>query len=770
MGDTSFHWRLPGLDRDRFEALAKLLRLRNGSQLHEPASNFDILPDDEDAEDGDPITASAQHGTGQDIKLTKSFLDGLAELVAGVRGRDHVSATLLIRRPDRLEILVARGKELEWEDPAAEMLGRLQAGLRQIAALGYDDPRSGPVGAKLWEALVYAYRSRIIDYTRDVQEAFARIGWTPEPPTPRLVDTALRSARLELLGLYGAVGNTHDISTLADFGSLVIRAHYLRGGYSNGTVAKALGEPHEAAGMPELIAAIGSLGRLARVFGAFARATTLPGFDNLHMVPVTVNPFQCSPESQQDVPWSLEAAFAALDLQPHPMSVAQVMGKASATTAGRVKSKKPRSNKAKGKGGKPHPLSFAELQAGFDNLQGVSSEPHAEVQLALAAATWRQDEGGGMLFPYAGCSKKSCLLCATFLQEYQGLMTRGCHGKLYGTWTVPSLDLDADAVKNVVKAVEAVERAMKSALLSTAAVASPARGKASGSARRLLSTTTATSPPRDCGDDRAWTEWIVQGQLQAKHVSASAAVASPAVDGPEVAAVVDDPEVADVREGDPISLPSTELPATDGDGEIGECDFCERDTSRRCSACGRGYFCSERCQEKMDYFHLKECSYRDMTTADRLFGAMATDSLPTDVQTLEDFGFTRCRHPKEECSLFGLYHGLLSPSIQQDEDDNDVAGRLRQWQQSGTLAENIIRSFSRLPEGTRGGYFPWFLRNRHVFDFSVPAPDEQTRARRMLQAAVERGRRYLAAAEGDQDHRGYRPWAERHCFLFCALA
>lgn len=138
MGDTSFHWRLPGLDRDRFEALAKLLRLRNGRQLHEPASKFDIVPDAEDAEDGDPSTASAQHGTGQEIKLMKFFLDGLAELVASVRGRGHVSATLLIRRPDRVEILVPGDKELKRGDPAAEMLEGLQAGLRQIAALGYD--------------------------------------------------------------------------------------------------------------------------------------------------------------------------------------------------------------------------------------------------------------------------------------------------------------------------------------------------------------------------------------------------------------------------------------------------------------------------------------------------------------------------------------------------------------------------------------------------------------------------------------------------------
>lgn len=601
----------------------------------------------------------------------------------------------------------------------------------------HQDPKSVPIGARLWEDMVGVYRSRILDYMRDIQDGFARVGWTPESPTPRLKEISLVSARLELLALYVDVDNAHDISTLADFGSLVTRAYCLWRNYSSGTVARVLGKPQEAAGMPELIAAIGSLGRLARIFKALARATNLPGFDNLSIVPVTASPGKCNPEPRQDVPWSLEAALAALDLHPHPMSVAQIMGKAGTTTAGRGKGKKKSRSNKKPKGGKPHPLSFAELQVGFDNLQELSSEPHAEVQLVLAAATRGREEGGSM-FSYMGCSKKCCLLCAKFLQEYQGLTTRGCHGKLYSTWTVPSLSLDADAVEKVAKAVEAAERAMKSALLSKA-VAAPAHVKASGSARRLLSVST-TAPPRDC-DDGAWAEWIAQGQLQAERIPASAAVAG----------LADDPEMADTPKGGDLvsllsSLGSTEAPAA-GDAETGECEVCESDTSRRCSACGRGYFCGERCQAKMNYFHLRECSYRSITTADRLFSAMAADLRPTDVQTREDFGFSRCRHPKEECSLLCLYQGILRLS----QPNEDIVGRLHQWQQGGTLAENIIQTFSRLPEERRGGYFPWFLRNRHVLDFSIPAPDDQTLARRMIETALEHGRRYLPAAERNQD-------------------
>jgi hypothetical protein len=40
---------------------------------------------------------------------------------------------------------------------------------------------------------------------------------------------------------------------------------------------------------------------------------------------------------------------------------------------------------------------------------------------------------------YIRYSRYSCLLCFEFLQQIQGIRTRGCHGKLYGNrWTLPA--------------------------------------------------------------------------------------------------------------------------------------------------------------------------------------------------------------------------------------------------------------------------------------------------------------------------------------------
>ena len=44
------------------------------------------------------------------------------------------------------------------------------------------------------------------------------------------------------------------------------------------------------------------------------------------------------------------------------------------------------------------------------------------------------------LFPYFGCSKLSCFMCNRFIQSYGRFTTRGCHGRLFKPWTVPSVD------------------------------------------------------------------------------------------------------------------------------------------------------------------------------------------------------------------------------------------------------------------------------------------------------------------------------------------
>ena len=193
-----------------------------------------------------------------------------------------------------------------------------------------------------------------------------------------------------------------------------------------------------------------------------------------------------------------------------------------------------------------------------------------------------------------------------------------------------------------------------------------------------------------------------------------------------------------------------------------KCHICKQGTSRRCALCNLGWFCSQACQDQMSLPHLAKCSARSITTADILYDDAVKDQIPEDQQTREHFGFSRCRHPREESHLFGLYQGLLiylgiSPI------------QLNEWQQKGNLVSKIIDAFSALPEQSRGGYFPWFLRNQRVLDHSTP-PLQLDGKDNPLQQALDAARSYLDPEDRDKDLCQFEPLAKRYCFIFYALA
>lgn len=79
-----------------------------------------------------------------------------------------------------------------------------------------------------------------------------------------------------------------------------------------------------------------------------------------------------------------------------------------------------------------------QLEISFEQLQKqalTQSRLHAEVQVLMA--TQQVTQSSDDLFPYLGCSKLSCYLCSRLVQAY-GLTTRGCHGRLYERWRVPT--------------------------------------------------------------------------------------------------------------------------------------------------------------------------------------------------------------------------------------------------------------------------------------------------------------------------------------------
>lgn len=60
---------------------------------------------------------------------------------------------------------------------------------------------------------------------------------------------------------------------------------------------------------------------------------------------------------------------------------------------------------------------------------------------------------------------------------------------------------------------------------------------------------------------------------------------------------------------------------------------------------------------------------------------------------------------------------------------------IHNWRVRGVLVDEIKAAFYNLPEGNRGGYFPWFLKNEHIVaQAGKPLPDEtlQDRSDAML--------------------------------------
>lgn len=132
-----FPWGVKGLDKSRFEAYAKLLRLKNGGQIKE-ASNFSEMPDEETELDKPDDTDSVNVNEFllfDKRKLKRAFLDRLSELVANEKGGHHVSSSLMIEWPDRVDVLVAKNNGFRKGDGTICMLETIASSLRDISAL-----------------------------------------------------------------------------------------------------------------------------------------------------------------------------------------------------------------------------------------------------------------------------------------------------------------------------------------------------------------------------------------------------------------------------------------------------------------------------------------------------------------------------------------------------------------------------------------------------------------------------------------------------------
>lgn len=188
-----------------------------------------------------------------------------------------------------------------------------------------------------------------------------------------------------------------------------------------------------------------------------------------------------------------------------------------------------------------------------------------------------------------------------------------------------------------------------------------------------------------------------------------------------------------------------------------ECDVCCKMTSRRCSFCSRGFYCSESCQNQSSLYHIFQCSRRPLTTADYLFKSLVEDQLSEEEEVLEDFGFNHLPSFADKCKLFGLYQGLLSDKIGPEE--------VHKWRVEGTLVANIKDFYYKIPETHRGGYFPWFLNHTDILDRCMTKEES---VEQMLAKFLDKARPYLDPEDQNKDRKELKPEAKARSYLMLA--
>lgn len=141
------------------------------------------------------------------------------------------------------------------------------------------------------------------------------------------------------------------------------------------------------------------------------------------------------------------------------------------------------------------------------------------------------------------------------------------------------------------------------------------------------------------------------------------------------------------------------------------CEGClERTAARRCTGCQKVWYCNKECQTSNWVRHIFKCKpHRPINTADHLALAVYEDLLPTDAQTLKEWGFDKAAffEPSGPSKLFGVYVGLINYHKIKPQ-------QLHKWRVGGTLLAEIKAAYDDIPPPARGEYYSWFLEHQSV--------------------------------------------------------
>lgn len=149
------------------------------------------------------------------------------------------------------------------------------------------------------------------------------------------------------------------------------------------------------------------LARLRIAFQIFKDiALTLPSFTDVTIVLV---PHPSKPVNPSQRPLNLKQTLGILQLDLSPTTIKAVLGQNSIAT---------------------------KIEQEFGKRQKQKPNIHAEVQMLMFLDANEPLTSG--IVPYFGCSKLCCFMCDRLIQSYGRILTRGCHGRLFKPWTVPS--------------------------------------------------------------------------------------------------------------------------------------------------------------------------------------------------------------------------------------------------------------------------------------------------------------------------------------------
>lgn len=192
--------------------------------------------------------------------------------------------------------------------------------------------------------------------------------------------------------------------------------------------------------------------------------------------------------------------------------------------------------------------------------------------------------------------------------------------------------------------------------------------------------------------------------------------------------------------------------------ELGECSECCTMTSRKCSVCNTGLYCSKYCQDQRSGPHLFTCTKRPLTSADYLLKFILQDVLPDDEDVRESFGFNQLTSFADQCKLLGLYKGLCF-------SDRITVEDIHKWQVEGTLVANIKEFYFQIPETYRGGYFPWFLKHTHILEKTVTSKEA---TKNIVATFYDQAKLYLDSEDQHKNPKELKPDAKAHCYNMLA--